>query len=91
MKSMQPFPVGTRVGSSKLKGRFGNSTRRKERVRRLHMTKQEDLGREKQRRPLDDERRTDGWDERDGGNESGVVCHELMSVLKRGNLLWKCG
>lgn len=82
MKSLKPSDVETRVSISKWNGHTGNFTRRRDRLRRLHMMKQEDLGIEKQRSPLEDERRLEeGGHVSIGGVESDMLHHEFMTVL----------
>lgn len=89
MKSLYPFGVETKVSSSKSNGHEGKFTRRKDRLKRLHMMKEDDLGMEKQRRPLEDERRLEeGGHESIGGKERDMLHHEFMTVLKRGHF-WR--
>lgn len=66
----------------------GKFTRREDLANRLYTTKQDDLGLEKQRRPLEDERRLEeSGDDRIRGNESDSSHQELLPVLKREHFL----
>ncbi|CAA2968381.1 Hypothetical predicted protein [Olea europaea subsp. europaea] len=61
-------------------------------ARRLHTMKQDDLGIEKQRRPLELDRRfEEGGHERMGGKESDISHQEFNTVLKRGHFWRNCG
>ncbi|CAI9777183.1 unnamed protein product [Fraxinus pennsylvanica] len=61
-------------------------------ARRLHTTKQDDVGIEKHRRPLELERRfKEGGQESMGGKESDILHQEFNTVLKREYLWRNCG
>ncbi|GER37515.1 IQ-domain 1 [Striga asiatica] len=79
-----PLGAGTSVASSKWKGQKGNVTRRVDRLRGLHTTKQEEVGDEKQRRPPADETRAE--EDRFGGREREAPCQELAAALSRGHI-----
>lgn len=82
MKSLYPLGDDTKVSNSKAKLCSGNSTTLEDLAKRLYTRKEDEFGREKQRRPWDTERRCgpEGAHDSRGETESGKVRQVLRIV-----------